>query len=318
MKVFRRLSPRLKRLTENSILAIGIFDGCHLGHQKILQRLTEKSRRLRAAAGLMTFSPHPDRVLNQKKIKLIQTGRQKLECLEKTGLNYCLVLSLERDLAALSGQEFAEKVLKEQLAVREVVVGQNFRFGHNRRCGVRELRSFGRRYGFQVTVVRPVKSGGHQVSSSLVRKHLEKGRVELAVRLLGRPYEISGTVIRGCGLGRTLGFPTINLKTQNEILPAGVYLSLVEIRGRLYPAVANIGFRPTFDGQQASVEAHLLGFSGKVYGRQASLRLLKKLRDEKKFSSAEALRKQIAADVLRARRYFKARGRRLLQPAYQP
>lgn len=314
MKVFRGLSPRLKRLTGNSVLAIGIFDGCHLGHQKILKRLVRESRRLGVPSGLMTFSPHPDRVINHKKISLIQTGQQKLEWLERQGLDYCLVMSLERDLAALSGQEFARDILKSKLGIREVVVGLNFRFGRRRRCGVKELKLFGRRHGFKVVAVRPVKKGGTQVSSSLIRNLLEKGRVDLASRLLGRPYEIVGTIIRGRGFGRKLGFPTVNLKTQNEILPTGVYLSLVAIGNRTRPAVANIGFRPTIGGRQPSVEAHLLDFSGRLYGRQARLYLLKKLREEKKFPSVEALRRQIAADVSRARRLFGGGSRRLLQP----
>lgn len=309
MKVFRRLSPRLKSLTADSVLAIGVFDGCHLGHQKILKNLIKRGRQLGVAAGLMTFSPHPERVLNHKKIPLIQTGRQKLDWLEKQGLDYCLILSLEKDLATLSGREFAREILTELLGIREVVVGENFRFGHNRRCGVRELRDFGRSYGFRVKAVRPVKKDRTQVSSSLIRNLLEKGQVEQAARLLGRPYEIRGTIIRGRGFGRTLGFPTINLKTRNEILPPGVYLALVKIGNTTCQAVANIGFRPTFGGKQPSVEAHLLDFSGKLYGREARLYLIKKLRNEKKFPSVESLRRQIAADVSRARQLFRA-GRR--------
>ncbi|MGB9906071.1 MAG: bifunctional riboflavin kinase/FAD synthetase [Candidatus Saccharicenans sp.] len=306
MKVFRRLSTRLKKVSLNSVLAIGIFDGCHLGHQKILKKLLTRSRQLQVAAGLMTFSPHPDRVLNRKKINLIQTPRQKLAYLKKSGLDYCLILSLEQDLASLSGEQFARDILKEALGLQEVVVGQNFRFGHNRRCGVRELRAFGRRYGFRVSIIKPLRQDGQQVSSSLIRRYLQQGRVELAARLLGRPYEISGRIIRGRGFGRSLGFPTINLETANEILPAGVFLALVLIHNKTYPAVANIGFRPTFGGGRPSVEAHLLDFSGQLYGRRVSLRLLRKLRSERKFPSPEALRKQIGRDVARARKYFRA------------
>lgn len=308
MRIFRRLSPQVRNISQNSILAIGIFDGCHLGHQKILKKLLTRSRRLGVAAGLMTFSPHPDRVLNHKKVKLIQTPQQKTEFLKKWGLDFCLILSLERDLAALSGKEFSRDILKNRLGVREVIVGQNFRFGHNRCCGVRELRAFAGLYNFQAVVVKPVTKAGHPVSSSLIRNYLAKGRVEQAARLLGRPYEIQGTVVKGRGFGRTLGFPTINLKTANEILPPGVYISLVQIDDRIHPAVANIGFRPTLGHRQPSVEAHLLEFSEELYGRSVSLKFLKKLRDEKKFPSSEALKKQIAADVCHARRYFENTG----------
>ena len=304
MKVFCRLSPRLQKISLNSVLAIGIFDGCHLGHQKILKKLLARSRQLGVSAGLMTFSPHPDRVLNRKKISLIQTPQQKLKYLAKAGLDYCLILSLERDLASLTGEEFAREILKKALGIQEVVVGQNFRFGHNRRCGVRELKVFGRRYGFRVSLIKPLGRNGQPVSSSLIRQFLQKGRVELAARLLGRPYEIQGLIIRGRGFGRRLGFPTINLETANEILPPGVFLAQVVINNKTYPAVANIGFRPTLGGGQPSVEAHLLDFSGQLYGRPVTLQLLRKLRSERKFPSLEALQEQIGRDVARARKYF--------------
>lgn len=306
MKVYYRLSPRLKQVSLNSVLAIGIFDGCHLGHQKILRNLLARSRQLGVPAGLMTFSPHPDLVLNRKKISLIQTPEQKLEYLKKTGLDYCLILSLGQDLACLSGEEFARDILKKALGLQEVIVGQNFRFGHQRQCGIRELKAFGRRYGFRVSIIKPLRRHGQPVSSSLIRQYLKKGRIELAASMLGQPYEISGRIIRGHGLGRRLGFPTINLETANEILPPGVYLALVLISQKTYQALANIGCRPTLGEKQPSAEAHLLDFSGQLYGRAVRLQLLRKLRPEKKFQSLEALRDQIARDVARARNYFQA------------
>ncbi len=305
MRIFHRLSPGLKSISQESILAIGIFDGLHLGHQKILRTLMTKAHQHHLRTGVMTFFPHPDQILNGQAIKLIQTEKQKLRFFEALGIDYCLILSFEQELASLSGQEFALKILKQGLGIKEVVVGQNFRFGHRRHCGVKELKAFGQKYHFRVSVIKPIKKDGYQVSSSLIRRWLEKGRVDKAEKLLGHPYEISGKIIKGQGIGQQLGFPTINLKTENEILPAGVYLSLAVIRDKIIPSVTNIGFRPTFNGQQPTVEAHLLDLTGRFYRQPASLYLLKRLRSEKKFSSNRELQKQITRDVERARNYFK-------------
>lgn len=304
MKIFRRLSSRVKTISKNSVLTIGIFDGCHLGHQKILQKLIRRSRQLGVPAGLMTFHPHPERILNHREIKLIQTMQQKLEYMKQAGLDYCLILPMNKKLAGLSGEEFVRKYLKEKLGVGEVVVGENFRFGHNQSCGIKELRRSGRQHGIKVTAVKSVIWHRQPVSSSLIRRLLEKGQIGQAARLLGRPYEIAGQVVRGKGFGRRLGFPTINLKTANEILPSGVYAGLATVGNRVYPAAINIGFRPTFGGKGPSVEAHLLHFQGSLYGRKVILKLYHRLRDEKKFSDTEALKNQIAADVEEVRKYF--------------
>lgn len=305
MRIFRRLSPTLKSISQESIVAIGIFDGLHLGHQKILRTVITKSRQHHLRTGVMTFSPHPDQILNDRAIKLIQTEKQKLHFLKALNIDYCLILSFEQELASLSGQEFALKILKQGLGIKEVVVGQNFRFGHRRHCGVKELKAFGQKYHFRVSVIKPIMKDGYQVSSSLIRHWLEKGRVDKAAELLGYPYEISGKIIKGQGIGQQLGFPTINLKTENQILPSGVYLSLAVIRDRIIPSVTNIGFRPTFNGQQPTVEAHLLDLTGRFYHQSASLYLLKRLRPEKKFGSTLELQRQITRDVERAKKYFK-------------
>ncbi len=304
MKIFRHLSPRLKNITRDSILAIGMFDGLHLGHQRILKTVLRQARQQGCRSGVLTFFPHPDRVLNHQPVLLIQTTEQKLEYFRQLGLDYCLLLSLDRKLAGMSGREFVERVLKKTLQVREVVVGRNFRFGRHRLCGVRELKNFGSKLGIKILDLNPVRKSGQKISSSLIRRYLEKGEVEKAWKLLGKPYEITGLVVKGRGLGRKLGFPTINLKTKNEILPAGVFLSLVKTGKRILPAVSNIGFRPTFGSKKPSVEAHLLDFSGRLYNRSVSLYLLKKLRDEKRFPDHQALRRQIEKDVSWARRLF--------------
>lgn len=307
MRIFYRLTPQIKNFTQNSVLAIGIFDGLHLGHQKILKTVLTLARKENVSAGIMTFYPHPDRILNHQKIELIQTLDQRLKSLQKAGLDYCLILSLDRKLASLDGEAFVQLVLKETLGIKQVVVGENFRFGYQRRCGIQELRLFGRKYGFKVRTLKPVKKQGHLVSSSLIRRLLQAGKMEEAWKLLGRPYEIQGRVIKGEGIGRQLGFPTANLQTENEILPTGVYLSLAVFGKKILPSVTNIGFRPTFGGKKLLVEAHLLDFSGRLYGKKLSLFLLKKIRPEKKFSAAGKLQEQIKKDVELARKYFKSK-----------
>ena len=313
MKIFYHLEPDLISTSKNSVLAIGIFDGLHLGHWKILARVKKSATLKNLKTGILTFYPHPERALNKKKVKLIQTLEQRLELFKKEKIDFCLILSLNRHLARLSGRDFARLILKDALQVKEVVVGKNFRFGHQRACGLKELKAFGQLFGFKVVAIQPVKKNSHQVSSSLIRRWLDKGRVEEAAKLLGRPYEISGQMVKGRGIGRILGFPTINLQTQNEILPPGVYISLAVIGKMTYPAVANIGFRPTFsETDQPTVEAHLIDFSGRLSGKKVSLRLLKRLRAEKKFPSPEKLKIQIARDVNQARNFFKRRARKQL------
>ncbi|HEK85268.1 MAG: bifunctional riboflavin kinase/FAD synthetase [Candidatus Saccharicenans sp.] len=304
MKVFYSLSPQLKKFSKNSVLALGIFDGLHLGHQKILETTVNDARKTGGQAGVMSFSPHPDKFFNKQPLRLIQTIEQRLEGFKKLGLDYSLILDLGRGLASLRGEDFVRKILKEGLNISEVVVGSNFRFGHHRSCGVKELISFGRQFDFKVKILKPVKKKGHLISSSLIRKCLEKGQVDQARVYLGRPYEIQGRVIKGQRLGGELGFPTANLLTENEILPRGVFISLALFEDRLLPAVSNIGWRPTLASREFSVEVHLLGQKINLYRKRLSLFLLKKLRAEKKFPSINKLKEQIATDVNQTSYYF--------------
>jgi len=308
MRIFYRLESSIKKITRNSILAIGIFDGLHLGHQKILKTTVSRARKENLRSGVMSFYPHPDRALNHQKIKLIQTLEQKLEFFKNYGLDYCLIISLDPKIASSSGETFCRFILRNTLQVQHVVVGRNFRFGHRRHCGVKELRKFGQEYAFKVSTLKPVKKSGHLVSSSLVRRLLEAGRVEEASRLLGRPYEIRGEVVKGSGVGQKLGYPTANMQTDNEILPTGVFVTETVVQKKVIPSVTDIGFRPTFGAQELQVEAHLLDFTGDLHGQKISLLLLKKLRPEKRFSSVGKLKLQIARDVSLAREYFRRQG----------
>ncbi|HOP60842.1 MAG TPA: bifunctional riboflavin kinase/FAD synthetase [Candidatus Saccharicenans sp.] len=310
MKVFHHLSGRVRPQTAGSVLAIGIFDGFHRGHQKIIKKVKAEASSKRAAAGVLSFYPHPEKALNGRPIKMIQTLEQRLRSFERAGLDFCLLFDLDNGLSRLSGEEFARQIIKDSLGIQQVVVGRNFRFGHQRQCGVNDLKKFGHLFGFKVTVLEPARSGGRPISSSLIRKLLESGQIEEANKLLGHPYEISGRVVSGDRLGQRLGFPTINLKTENEITPGGVFITLTEISGKTFPSVSNIGIRPTVGGTVRRVESHLLDIKLKVYRQKASLFLLKKIREEKKFDSVEALKEAMARDINLARKFFKGRAGR--------
>jgi len=307
MKVFHHLSRRVRSETAGSVLAIGIFDGFHRGHQKIIKKVKAEASSKGAAAGVLSFSPHPEKVLNGRPIKMIQTLEQRLRSFERAGLDFCLLFDLDNGLSRLSGEEFARQIIKDSLGVQQVVVGRNFRFGHQRQCSVDELKLFGHLFGFKVTILEPARSGGRPISSSLIRKLLESGRIEDANKLLGHPYEISGRVVSGDRLGQRLGFPTINLETENEITPTGVFITLTEISGKIFPSVSNIGIRPTVGGTVRRVESHLLDINLKVYRQKVSLFLLKKIREEKKFDSVQALKEAIVRDINLARKFFERR-----------
>ncbi|HOJ25638.1 MAG TPA: bifunctional riboflavin kinase/FAD synthetase [Candidatus Saccharicenans sp.] len=307
MKVFHHLSRRVRPETAGSVLAIGIFDGFHRGHQKIIKKVKAEASLKGVAAGVLSFSPHPEKALNGRPIKMIQTLEQRLRSFERAGLDFCLLFDLDNGLSRLSGEEFARQIIKDSLGIQQVVVGRNFRFGHQRQCGVDDLKKFGHLFGFKVTVLEPARSGGRPISSSLIRKLLESGRIEEANKLLGHPYGISGRVVSGNKLGQRLGFPTINLETENEITPAGVFITLTEINRKIFPSVSNIGIRPTVGGTVRQVESHLLDIALKVYQQKVSLFLLKKIREEKKFDSIQALKEAIARDINLARKFFERR-----------
>lgn len=309
MRVFAGFD-RLPRFRGGSAVAVGNFDGLHLGHRRILAVLAGLSERgLRSV--VLTFFPHPAEALSGRKVALVQTLGQRLDGFREAGVESVVVAALDRRVSGLSGAEFAESVLAGLLAARVVVVGVNFRFGRGRKCGAEDLGALGRRFGFSVRTVPPVVRGGLPVSSSRVRALVARGGMAEASRLLGRPYEIEGLVVPGDSRGRALGFPTANLRTDNEILPSGVYLTLAST-GRLWrPSLTNIGTRPTFGGGPPGVETYILDFSADLYGRRLRLRFIEKLRNERRFRTSEALVRQVAGDLARARGAFLDISRRM-------
>jgi riboflavin kinase/FMN adenylyltransferase len=292
-----------------AVLSVGNFDGLHLGHQKILRQVIERAQTLQAIAGVITFDPHPLKVLRPGKAPpMVETMNQRMEQFAAMGLEAALVLRFDRALAALSPEEFVHGVLVEELKTAAVLVGQNFHFGHRQEGDVDTLTQLGQRFGFSVEIIDPVVIDGEFVSSTGVRSAIAEGRVTDAARLLGRPFSLTGEIIRGAGRGATVLFPTLNLAPEQELLPkVGVYATETLVDGRVYRSATNVGFRPTFDGTLLGVESHLFDFSRELNKGRLEVRFWERLRDERKFSGPAELRAQIAADLRETRDYFRRR-----------
>jgi riboflavin kinase/FMN adenylyltransferase len=292
-----------------TVVTIGNFDGVHVGHQKILRGVIERARGLEAVSAVLTFFPHPARVLRPDVAPgLLETLPQRLKQFEALGIDAALVLKFDHDLAKLSAEEFAQKFLVETLRARAVLVGANFRFGHKQAGDVKLLEELGSQNGFAVEIVEPVLVDGRVVSSSAIRAAVREGNMEEARQMLGRPFALGGEIRSGTGTGRKLVVPTLNLATEQETLPKnGVYATEVVVGGKCYRAVTNVGVRPTFNGQQLAIESHLFDFAETITSGPMAVKFLTRLRDEQKFSGPEALREQILRDIARAKELFAKR-----------
>jgi riboflavin kinase/FMN adenylyltransferase len=290
-------------------VTVGNFDGLHLGHQKILQSVRERARASGQRAAVITFDPHPMRVLRPDRAPLmIQTLGQRLGGFEQMGLDAALVLRFDHALSLVSPQEFIERILVGGLHAGAILVGANFRFGHRGAGDVRLLGEFGKRDGFGVEIVPPVEVGGQMVSSTAIRSAVASGDVAGAIPLLGRAFSLTGEIRVGAGRGRAILFPTLNLAPEQELLPKlGVYATESGVGGKLYSSVTNVGTRPTFNGEGVTVESHLFGFSENLAGGAMEVRFHARIRNERKFSGADALRAQIARDIEAARKFFSER-----------
>jgi len=291
-------------------LSVGNFDGLHLGHQKILQSIRERARANSQQAAVITFDPHPLRLLRPERTpRLIQTLAQRLAGFERMGLDAALILRFDLALSLVSAEDFIERVLVECMCVETIMVGANFCFGHRGAGNVQLLSKFGKMRGFNVEIIPPVEIQGQVVSSTAIRNAIEAGNVGDATALLGRPFPLTGEIRTGAGRGRTILFPTLNLAPEQELLPKlGVYATECVLNEKTYPSVTNVGTRPTFDGQGVTVESHLFGFADQVTSGSMEVRFHARLRDEQKFSGVDQLRAQIARDIEAAREYFSRHG----------
>ena len=294
-----------------TVLTLGVFDGLHLGHQRIMQTVVERARALNASATVITFEPHPRAVLHPESAPpLLQTFDQKIEALGVLGIEQTIVIHFDKAFAQIRAEDFLRDVVVDRLHAREVYLGRGFAFGHDREGNIALLRSVSKNLGFFADEVPEVRLRGQRISSSRIREHLLHGRVNLGRRMLGRPYGVEGRVIRGAERGKQLGFPTANLHPQNRVIPlGGVYVTATLIDGQWRRSVTNIGTRPTFEKETGiAVESFILDWSGDLYGDVVRVRFLHRLRAEEKFSSIEALRTQIDQDVARASAFFDLEG----------
>ncbi|HEY1648089.1 MAG TPA: bifunctional riboflavin kinase/FAD synthetase [Terracidiphilus sp.] len=292
-----------------TVAAIGNFDGVHRGHQEILSAVSKAARKRNARAVAITFDPHPEHVLRPARApRLITPLAERLRLLAGTGIDAVLVLPFDAALAALSARDFVQRILAGVLGVCSIHEGENFRFGHGARAGMRELREFGAEFGFAVHVHGPVQVRGLEVSSSAIRALIAAGDLRRARWMLGRPFAVLSTPARGRGIGSRLLVPTVNLAPYDNLLPAmGVYVTRLKINNRAFESVTNVGNRPTFGEASFAVESHILDFEPLEMDEQTPLELefLLRLRGEIKFPSPEELRAQIFKDVARAKRYFR-------------
>ncbi len=296
-----------------TVVTLGVFDGLHLGHQLIVRTVVARAEETGAVPTVVTFDPHPRAVLHPESAPpLLQTFDQKMEALSLLGVGQTIVVRFTEEFARVRAGEFLRDVVGERLQAREVYLGRGFAFGHGREGDIELLRSVSRQLGFHADEVPEVRLRGSRISSSRVRQLLSEGRVNLARRMLGRPYGVEGRVVRGAERGRTLGFPTANLHPQNRVIPrGGVYVTATLIEGVWRRSVTNIGTRPTVESDaEPSVETYVMDWSGDLYGDVVRVRFLHRLRDERKFASLEALKGQIGRDAARARRYFERGGAR--------
>jgi riboflavin kinase/FMN adenylyltransferase len=286
-----------------SAVALGLFDGIHLAHRAILATAVARAEAARLEALACTFDPHPVEILLPGLPPTpISTLDERLELMAQTGVDATVVIRFTPELAAIEPEAFVKDVLLGRLKAREVVVGYNHTFGRGARGDARLLQLLAQALGFHAHVVAPLMIEGVPVSSSEIRAALRAGEVERANRYLGRPYAAGGEVVPGAGRGRRLGFPTANIRPDRPLLvPSGVYAGRVQLDGDGHPAVINIGVRPTFGEESLVIEAHLLDFSGALYGRRLRLAFISRLREERKFPGPEALREQIGLDIAAAR-----------------
>lgn len=289
-----------------SAATLGNFDGVHLGHQAIISRVKARAAAANLRAMILTFDPVPKKVLSPETAPaLIQTLEQRLRQLELAGMDEAIVIPFTREFASQAPEEFVKKYLVEHLHIGFFAVGDNFTFGRQKQGTLELLRRMGKDWGFEVEGIPEVQYQGARISSTLIRERVKTGAVDDAMRYLGHPFALIGTVVEGERVGSRMGIPTANLGVENELIPAhGVYVCTAVVGGQRVPAVTNIGVRPTFGGARLTVEAHLLDYSGDLYGSRMELEFLQRLRPEKRFSGPDELKTQILRDIAAARSYF--------------
>src|SRR5207253_2426912 len=304
MQILRSV-PELSPLPGPLFLAIGVFDGVHLGHQAVISTSAEHARAENGTPVVVTFDPHPEKVLRPEKAPhLLTATAHKIALIRTLGVRHLLIIAFDKEFAATEPEDFVQQLVEHSKPLREICVGHEWSFGKNRRGNLKLLNEFGGRFDFGVVGIPPVTVNGELVSSTTIRQALEAGDLTKAAAMLGREYTILGTVVRGDDLGKKIGFPTANLSAHNEQFPPnGVYFAEAKLDGVAYPGVVNLGYRPTVSSSKTEriLEIHLLDFDRDIYGKDLELRFIRYLRPEKKFENVDALVHQIERDVQQAR-----------------
>lgn len=304
MKIYEGLNDI--PLINSPVVTSGTFDGVHLGHQKILSRISELAQKDGGETVLITFWPHPRLVLYPKEhnLRLLSTFEEKAKLLEEFGIDHLVSIPFTKEFSQLSSEEFIQLVLVDKLRTKKLVIGYDHRFGKNREGGFDYLMENNGQFGFDLEEISREDVDDIGVSSTKIRNALEAGEIATATRYLGRKYELNGLVIKGEQIGRSIGFPTANVHIPNDykLIPKdGVYAIDVKVDGKLHLAMMNIGIRPTVNGSKKTVEAHLIDFKGNLYDKQVTLYLKEYLREEKKFANLEELKNQLKEDERQAK-----------------
>ncbi|HQZ96034.1 MAG TPA: bifunctional riboflavin kinase/FAD synthetase [Pyrinomonadaceae bacterium] len=309
MKIFH--GTENANITRPTVLTLGVFDGLHLGHQEIMRKVVERAKAVEAVATAITFDPHPRAVLHPDSAPpMLQTLDQRLANLEVLGIEQTIVIPFTREFAGQPAENFLADIIHDRLQAREVYLGKGFAFGKDRGGNIELLRTMSEKLGFVADEVDEIQLRGMRISSSKIRRLLAEGYVNLARRMLGRPYGVEGVIIRGNRRGHTIGFPTANLKPRNRVIPKfGVYATATLIDGSWRKSITNIGVRPTFESDaDPSIETYVFDFDGDLYGDVLRVRFLHRIRDERKFNGIDELKAQIENDSNRARNYFHHQG----------
>jgi riboflavin kinase/FMN adenylyltransferase len=295
----------------NPVVTIGNFDGVHKGHQALFTKLKDRAKELKGTSLVITFEPHPIKVMSPEKLKpLITVLEQKKELVISQGIDLLLLIKFTMKFSGIAARDFVKDILVDKIRIKEIIVGYDYAFGHNREGDIQLLRDMGKEFDFTVTEVEPVYAGNTLVSSTSIRNLILEGKISEANRLLGRDYQLMGEVVEGRRRGKPLlGYSTANLKLPEGLIPReGVYIVTVELEGRLYQGLTNIGYNPTFKNKVLSIETHILDFSADIVSQNIKVNFLARLRDEIRFGTAEELSQQITRDIEGAREFFRERG----------
>lgn len=293
----------IKKVTLNNlVVTIGIFDGVHIGHQRILHKVVERANMINGKSLVITLWPHPKMVLspNSGPVSFLSTPEEKYELIEKAGIDAILVISFTHEFARISSSRFIHEIMMNELSAKEVIIGYNHHFGKNREGNYMKLKEASKKYNFTALQVDPVNVEKYRVSSSAIRKQIIEGNIKIANRMLGYPYYISGKIIKGTQLGKELTYPTANIdiSASMKLLPGnGVYAVTIKYQNQIYKGMANVGIRPTVNNScKRNLEVHIFNFSKNIYKEEITIQFLEKIRDEKKFENIQLLKKQLDLD----------------------